>query len=264
MLGSVQISGEDIGDIEVRDICESLRGNSIRLLSLRGCGVDDANFRKLMESIKETNSLVHLNLNLGVINSRNRVLWLADGVKGNESLNTLLLHGNPIVDDGMSVLSTALEHHPNIQTLDVGDCELGDDAITSLCSLFKYRSNKKDLLELTLTGNRNITQTGWAQFTMALAHGTHIKGLFLDYNLIGDFGAGMFAVALAAMKNLETLDLEGTGITNAGADLLCDSIESYNVTLRELNLAENEISQDILNEIKECLNENTSALTFQK
>lgn len=90
MLGSVQISGEDIGDIEVRDICESLRGNSIRLLSLRGCGVDDANFRKLMESIKETNSLVHLNLNLGVINSRNRVLWLADGVKGNESLITLL------------------------------------------------------------------------------------------------------------------------------------------------------------------------------
>ena len=90
MLGSVQISGENVGDIEVKDICESLRGNSIRLLSLRGCKIEDANFRKLMESLKESDSLVHLNLNLGVINTKERTLWLADGIDENKSLSTLL------------------------------------------------------------------------------------------------------------------------------------------------------------------------------
>ena len=156
----------------------------------------------------------------------------------------------------MSILAPALENHPKLQSLDIGDCELGDDAMQSICSMLKHRENKQDILELTLTGNRNITQTGWAQLAMAIAHNCRLSSLFLDYNNIGDFGAGLLAVALAATKYLYVLDLEGANITDVGADLLCDAIESHNVTLRELNLAENDITDEILSEIKECLQEN--------
>ena len=89
MLGSVQILGEDIGDIDVRDMCDSLRTNSIRLLSLRGCKMKDYNFKKLMESLKVNASLAHLNLNLGLINTKERVTCLADGLKGNTGITTL-------------------------------------------------------------------------------------------------------------------------------------------------------------------------------
>ena len=166
------------------------------------------------------------------------------------------LHGNPLGDEGISILANPLERHPKLSTLDIGDCQLGDDAIAVVCTLLKHHNNKQNLLELTLTGNRNVSQTGWAQLCMSLAHGTDLQKLFLDYNLIGDFGAGMFSVALASMKNLKTVDLEGTGISDTGADLLCDAIESYNMTLEEMNLAENSISEEILSEIKECLQEN--------
>ena len=90
MLGTVQISGDDIGDAEVRDICESMKSNSIRLLSLRSCRMEDINFRKLVESLKENSSLAHLNLNLGVVNSKERAGWLAEGVKGNAHITTIL------------------------------------------------------------------------------------------------------------------------------------------------------------------------------
>ena len=90
MLGSVQISGEEIGDIETNDICSSLRQNSIRLLAIRGCQIQDKNYRQIMECLKENSSLSHLNLNLGIVKSKERVIWLAEGIKGNTGIGTLL------------------------------------------------------------------------------------------------------------------------------------------------------------------------------
>jgi len=90
MLGSVQISGEDIGDVESSDICSSLRQNTIRLLSIRGCRIQDKNFRQMMESIKENTSLSHLNLNLGIVNSKERIIWFSESLKGNTGICTLL------------------------------------------------------------------------------------------------------------------------------------------------------------------------------
>jgi len=257
MLGSVQISGEELGDIETNDICSSLRQNSIRLLSIRGCKLHDKNYRQIMESLKENSSLSHLNLNLGVVDSKERVIWLSEGLKNNTGIETLLLHGNPIRDEGLSILVPALEKHQGISNLDLGDCLIGDDGLAALCGLAKP-SNKKNssLLQLTLTGNRDITQSGWAQLAMSLAYCTNLNKLYLDYNNIGDFGAGLFAVSLSAAKSLEYIDFEGCGITDAGAELLCDAIESYNITLHDLNLAENDVSEEIIKELKECLQEN--------
>ena len=167
------------------------------------------------------------------------------------------LHGNSIGDEGLSILVPAIEKHPNLVNLDLGDCHIGDDGLSALCNLVKP-SNKRtsQLQEVTLTGNRNITQSGWAQLAMALAHYTHVTKLYLDYNNIGDFGAGLLAVSLSSCKSLKYIDLEGCGITDAGAELLCDAIESYNVTLHDLNLAQNEVSDEIVKELKECLQEN--------
>ena len=62
------------------------------------------------------------------------------------------LHGNPIGDECMSLLAPSLENHPKLQSLDIGDCQLGDEAMQSICSLLKHRENKQDIEELTLTG----------------------------------------------------------------------------------------------------------------
>lgn len=88
---------------------------------------------------------------------------------------------------------------------------------------------------------------------MAIAANSQIRGLYLDYNNIGDYGAGIFSVAMASNKNLERLDLEGTGITDNGAQLLASSIKKYCRKLQELVLAENPISEDLVELINDSL-----------
>lgn len=90
LLGTVQITGETLGNSEVESICDSLRDNSIRLLSLRECNVRDDDYKKLVEGVKENDSLVQLNLNLGICNGKQRIRWLAEALSGNKSLNALL------------------------------------------------------------------------------------------------------------------------------------------------------------------------------
>ena len=90
LLGTIQISSEDLPAGDVKDICDSLQDNSIRFLSLRGCRCEDDDFKKLMESLKENDSLVQLNLNLGVCNGKHRIKWLADALMANKSLGALL------------------------------------------------------------------------------------------------------------------------------------------------------------------------------
>lgn len=90
LLGSVQIAGEDLGNIEIKDICDSLKNNSVRILSLRGCRMDDSCFQKLTESLKGNDSLAQLNLNLGVVNSKERIKQLTEGLIQNDSITSLL------------------------------------------------------------------------------------------------------------------------------------------------------------------------------
>eukprot|EP00794_Sanderia_malayensis_P020613 gene20613-22647_t len=253
LLGSVQIAGEELGSLEVKDICESLKSNSIRLLSLRGCEMEDSDFKRLADCLKENNSLAQLNLNLGIVNSKERIKWLADGIMENNFLSSLFLHGSPLGDDGMAILQPALVGHPKLQSLDLGDCKLGDAGLGHVCSIFSASQDRSGLHELTLTGNQEITQHGWTQLAMAIANNCSLTNLFLDYTNIGDFGAGVFAVAFAASKTIQVVDLEGCSITDDGGEFFYDLITNHETGLKEINLAENKISEDLLEDIKDAL-----------
>lgn len=64
-------------------------------------------------------------------------------------------------------------------------------------------------------------------FSMAIGANSMLKALYLDYNNLGDYGAGCLAVSLAANRKIETLDLEGTGLTEHSAKV--DAIFSGSV-----------------------------------
>lgn len=88
--GSIQISGETLSGAEIRDICESLRENSVRLLSLRGCQLSERDFGHVCRGAAESRSLAQLNLNLGIVSNINRVKQLAEALKTNRSVQSLL------------------------------------------------------------------------------------------------------------------------------------------------------------------------------
>ena len=157
-------------------------------------------------------------------------------------------------DDGIKCLVNALQNHPQISTIDVGDCELTDDGLQQICILLPPDEGKMCLNTLTLTGNKNITQMGWTYLAIAIAASSKLQNLYLDYNKIGNHGAGVLAVALASSTMLEKVDLEGCGITDPGAELLFDVVANYPTSLKEINLMDNDISDELLEQIKQCLN----------
>lgn len=163
------------------------------------------------------------------------------------------LHGTHLGDHGIEVLLPALRSHPNLQSLDLGDCHIGDEGIKHICTLLKPSDDKEGIQDLTLSANPNVTAYGWTQLAMAMSANSQIRGLYLDYNHLGDYGAGIFSVAMAANRHIERLDLEGTGITDKGAKLLQCSIQKYCKKLQELVLAENPINEDLVELINDSL-----------
>ncbi len=76
------------------------------------------------------------------------------------------------------------------------------------------------LQELTLSANAGISPNAWTRLFVAVSANSRLRVLNIDYNRIGDYGAGCLAVMLAANKTLETLDLEGTGISDFGGQVM--------------------------------------------
>ena len=135
----------------------------------------------------------------------------------------------------------------------MGDCDITDDGLQQICTLLPPDENKMCLTTLTLTGNKNITQMGWSYLAIAIAASSQLKCVYLDYNKIGNHGAGLLAVALASSPTIEKVDLEACGITDMGAELLFDVVANYPTALQEINLQDNDISDELQEQIKECL-----------
>lgn len=90
LAASIQVSGEPLSAVEVQDICDRLREDGVRLLSVRGCRLSDRDFGRLCRGVAASRCLAQLNLNLGVVSSIGRASHLADALAANRSLQTLL------------------------------------------------------------------------------------------------------------------------------------------------------------------------------
>ncbi|XP_013890114.1 leucine-rich repeat-containing protein 73 isoform X2 [Austrofundulus limnaeus] len=237
---SIQITGELLSAAEVQDICESLKEDGVRLLSVRGCQLSDRDFERVCRSVAESRSLAQLNLNLGVVSSISRTRHLADALKTNRSLQTLFLHGSPLLDAGLVTLNPVLSTHPSLVCLDLGDCMLGDEALALVCGMLPPDGAKSGLRELTLSANPGISSKGWARLSIAVAHSSQLRVLNLDYNPLGDQIAAMLAVTVASSRTLE---------------VFLDMVENYPTSLRVLVLAENHISPELQQQINDLLAE---------
>lgn len=149
----------------------------------------------------------------------------------------------------------ALQAHPKLQSLDFGDCQLGDDGIRQICTLLPSNQGRRGLIELTLSANQGVSPQGWTQLAIAIAANSQLKNLYLDYNNIGDYGAGVLSVALAASSSLERVDLEGCDLGEKGGEMFFAVIANYPTKLQELVLYENHISAELIGQINDCLNQ---------
>uniref|UniRef100_X2A7U4 Uncharacterized protein n=1 Tax=Capitella teleta TaxID=283909 RepID=X2A7U4_CAPTE len=253
-MGIVQITGEQLSRKEVKEICERLANHRIQLLSLRGCRMKNSCYTHLMQSLGGCKSIVQLNLNIGVVRTLSRVHSLSHVLTQNRSLTSLLLHGCSLGYEGAALLAQGLALHPNIVSLDLGDCCMTDSALMGISDLLPPNGAKRGLQDLTLSGNAGVTAHGWSKFFIALAAGSELQTLHIDYNNIMDYGTGCLAVALAASKTLKFVDLESCGLTELGGQVLLHLVRNFPISCLRITLSGNNITPSTLSAIRSVLN----------
>ncbi len=117
LVGSIQISGSQISALQAKEISQSLVDHHVPSLTLRKCRTKDKSYRTIMKGIGKTKALIQLNLNLGLVSSKNRAYLLSDALLLNRSLTCLFLHGSKLGDKGTMIVCEALARHPQVRLI---------------------------------------------------------------------------------------------------------------------------------------------------
>lgn len=133
------------------------------------------------------------------------LLPLAEVLKNNQCLETLILNYNRIGFSAISAIAFGLRHNQSLDTLILVGNNVGDDGCKSLGEALKMN---RHLSQLVLVDNQ-ISDKGAIALTAELGvnTGTSLAGLNLSSNFITDAGAEKLSKA-SRMSNLTTLLLD--------------------------------------------------------
>lgn len=253
---SIIKENEVLTQADVVKVCQALKKQQVRLLCLRECTLEFSDLQRILKLAGSSQNLQQLTLNVGIITTPKHVEFLTKCIEKNQSLTGLHLHGNSLGDDGFKLLGKSLLSHPHIVSLDVGDCQLGDNAMDILYDLLLPEHNRPALAELTLSANPRISAQGWARLAMAVANSQSLRSLMLDYNPLGDYSASCLLVAVSASQRIQVLDLEGCGLTEHTAQLILHLVQNHLGSLSKIVLHGNKVRKSTVDAIKVYLREN--------
>ena len=131
-----------------------------------------------------------------------------------------------------------LRYLPQLQTIDLHNCGLGDTGIIALGSEL---SLLKKVTEINIAKNK-ISSEGLQDLSNCLSENHGITALRLQNNNIGVEGGVVLAGWLKKLYLLETINISACGIEDVGAKYVSKSFVSK--VLRQLSMRENEITKE--------------------
>jgi len=186
--------------------------------------------------------------------------------------------------NGAIQIAEILKMGSTLQELDLGSCQIGDDATLRICEVLKWNKTLKTLiltgsywyigakyvaemlkvnscLEYLLLNENGIDDNEATLIASALKYNSTLKDLCLCVNNIGIKGMQSLARALKVNKSLENLDLGGQNdnsiVGNKGIEAFARTLK-VNSTLKELNFWCSNISDAGVKAMALALKGNTS------
>ncbi|MFW2571890.1 hypothetical protein [Legionella sp. 29fVS95] len=210
--------------------------------------------------LKSNTTVTDLNLYGNSFNSAS-TLMLVKGLRRNTALIKLDLGSNKFKDPFvLATLAEAVNSHPNLVLLELGESEMGGNA-TFLLSRLETRLSSKPLT-LVLNGN-NITDKVISDSAEALENNASLTEIDLSENEITSTGASILAKVLKKNNTLKGLNLFANAIDYQGVLALFEALR-VNRTLTTIELSSNKIYTSQDNPVKpgariaEVLMENSS------
>ncbi|XP_048016262.1 ribonuclease inhibitor-like [Megalobrama amblycephala] len=235
----------------------------LEILWLWDCGVTDEGCAALASALRSNPS--HLReLNLAGNKIGNSVNLLSDVLKDPHcKLEKLCLNDCGITDEGCAALTSALRSNPShLRVLSLSENKIGK-SVNLLSDVLQDPHCKLERLQL----NRcEITDEGCAALTSALrSNPSHLRGLDLSGNKIGDSLSLLSAVLEDPHCKLEILWLNDCGVTDEGCAVLASALRSNPSHLTELDLIVNNLGQSgvkLLSDLKDDPNNKLETLYY--
>jgi serine/threonine protein kinase len=184
---------------------------------------------------------------------------IAEGLKTNSTIHTLVLTELRIGPPGVVALSEALKLNKTLQSLEMTFVEVramlgGSHAGTRALSNALQVNTSLRTLSL---GANNLGAEGGKILAEALKVNTGIVALNIGGCILGPEGAEAIADAVKVNKTLEDLDIAHNNIGVKGAEAMAGAIRE-NRTLKKLNLQDNNMGWQGIVSVTCALSENSS------
>ena len=237
LLGSLMVTEEGSRCLSTLFQSENCR---LERLDLNFMNIDDNRMAVLATGLPSLSSLKRLDLRNNSIGDQGMQALVGGLVNCN--LEELGLSRNMLIDSvlGMRSLGTLVRRSTNMRALDLINCSLTDEGLTSFVEGMAKCCRLK---QLYLSFNDSITANGLASLSSLLrSEYCSLSELFLYGINIGDDGAAALAHGLVGNKSLTYLRFDSSRITARGwtafSRLLCDTSNVNSTFLSNHNLAE--------------------------
>ncbi|XP_057308590.1 glutamic acid-rich protein-like [Hydractinia symbiolongicarpus] len=206
---------------------------------------------KLKDILKDVNKVEKLHLPSTSI-TKEDVKHIADVISDpKHEFKSLALNGNPLGDEGITLLLEAMTKNDSITDLDIGGCNVSDKGAKSISS---YLKANESLGELTLSKN-GLTVTGWQHIADALKVNRSLKTLSIDSNNMLDDGVKAICDGISENKSLVSLDVEGNFLDDVAGEMIYEAIKRCETLVDVTLLPDNKFSDQILNKIRKLIYE---------
>ena len=255
----------------ISSLCTALQDKRCELavLSLKGNSIMDEVAKKLFENAlaKENCKLTQLNLgqcNLTHICIESLYKALQDK---HCKLTVLSLEWNPMTDEGAKKLfkNALATKNCKLTQLYLGQCELTDQCIPSLCTALQHKRCEVTLL--SLERNRIIDKGATNLFENALTNeNCKLTELNLELCSLTDQCIPSLCMALQNEHcKMNVLSLRENSITDKGATKLFQNALNKQVCkLNELNLTDCNLTDECIHDLREALKHENCRLTVLK
>lgn len=187
---------------EVSAFADALRANqSVEILEMLNCRIDDEKIAVLAQAIAQNNSLININFEANYITDQGMII-LANALKDKKNLIALRIGGNQITEVSIKKIISVLKNNP-IQVFSIHTTSMGDRGVEMITDALM---GSPHLVSLNLSCTQ-MSVTGVTAISALLKSCENLYELVLNSYSTNNEGLALIANALSQHKRLAVLDI---------------------------------------------------------
>lgn len=240
---SLDLHYEQLSDTRWAELLPQMQ--QYQVVRLVDCGITEGRCKDMSSALRDNPTLTELSLSSNELGDAGTHLVL-QGLQPTCKIQKLSLQNCCLTEIGCGTLSSVLRSLPSLCELDLSYNQLGDAGLRLLCEGLLDPQCHIERLQLEYS---NLTAASCEPLASVLRAKRELKELGVNNNDIGEAGGQALCRGLAESTcPLESLKLEGCGLTSANCQDLC-GIVAAKASLRTLELGNNKLGDAGITEL---------------